>query len=41
MAESEIIIGSVKMELTGYQNLRNPFVEALSRKQVRKLKKGQ
>ncbi|MEJ2593882.1 MAG: DUF3108 domain-containing protein [bacterium] len=35
MAESRIIVGSVRMELVDFDGLKNPFIESLSRKEVR------
>ena len=37
VAESKIIVGSVRMELEEYEGLANPFVQALSNKEVKKL----
>lgn len=39
MAESEIIVGSVRMELRDYKGLKNPFISALTRKELKKYKK--
>lgn len=41
LAESEIMIGTVQMELMEYRNLKNSFIKPLSEKQIRKIKKGQ
>ena len=41
LAESEIIIGKVRLELTDYQNLRNPFIKPLNKNEIRKLHKKQ
>lgn len=40
-AESEIIIGTVRMELVDYQNLKNPFIKSLTKKEIRKITKEQ
>ncbi len=37
LAESRIIVGSVRMELVDFDGLKNPFIEPLSRKQVREM----
>lgn len=41
LAESEIMVGKVRLELTDYQNLRNPFVKPLNKSEIRKLNKKQ
>ena len=38
LAESEIVLGSVRMELVEYEGLKNPFIEPLSRKELREFK---
>ena len=38
LAESEIIVGSVRIELDDYSGLKNPFPKPLSRKQLKKYK---
>lgn len=39
VAESEILVGSLRMELSDYSNLKNPFIKPLSRKEIREFKK--
>lgn len=39
MAESEIIVGSVKMELTNFEGLKNPFIKQLTKKELKAYKK--
>lgn len=38
LGESEIIVGSIKMELSKYEGLKNPFIEPLSIKELRNFK---
>jgi hypothetical protein len=38
MAESEIIVGSVKMELNNFKGLKNPFIEPLTKKELKAYK---
>jgi hypothetical protein len=40
MAGSEIIIGSVRMELIEYDGLKNPFIKPLTKKELKKYKKN-
>ena len=39
LAESEIIVGSVRIELIDFDGLKNPFIEPLSRKELKAFKK--
>lgn len=39
MAESEIVVGSVKMELSDYKGLKNPFIEPLTKKEKKAYKR--
>lgn len=39
MAESEVVVGSVKMELVDYKGLKNSFIEPLSKKELKAYKK--
>lgn len=38
LGDSEIIVGSVRMELSGFEGLKNPFIKPLSRKEVKNFK---
>lgn len=38
MAESEIIVGSIKMELTDFKGLKNPFIQPLTKKELKAYK---
>ena len=38
LAESEIIVGSVRIELIDFDGLKNPFIEPLTREELRKLR---
>jgi hypothetical protein len=39
LAESEIVVGSVRIELIDFDGLKNPFIESLSRKELKEFKK--
>ncbi len=39
MAESEIIVGSVKMELIDFKGLKNPFIKPLSKQELKSYKR--
>lgn len=38
LGESEVIVGSVKMELSGFEGLKHPFVKPLTRQEIKKYK---